>query len=248
MVFSSETNEFKKISEGAVKRITGDEPITANPKFMKPIQFHTTWQTVLATNNLPEFGTHDIAFINRLLILPFHAHFYENEEMRLAAEKKGSRYFKPAINPEPIKRAIYTERASILMYLAKRLLEIDKVIPESKECLEAKQRYIKDNNSIIELITDMLEFDTTKNYFTPTKDLVNFYNEDQNVRYSSKFIIHRIRDVYPFVENSKKRINGKLTRGLKNIRLSYGAHPEGYNGNFTEAEVAKFILDEEGDY
>ena len=249
LTFASETNEFKRISEGAVKRITGDEPITANPKFQRPIQFHTTWQTVLSTNHLPEFGTHDSAFINRLLILPFHAHFYEDEDMRKRAEEKGSRYFMPAKDPVPIKEDIVAERASILLYLANRLIEINKAIPESPECLEAKQRYIKDNNSIMELVSEMLEFDKELNYFTPTRDLVNFYNEDQNVAYSSKFIVNRVKDVYPFVENHTKSINGKLVRGLKNIRLIYGAYPEGYQGNFTDMEISKHVLDEtEGEF
>lgn len=248
VAFSSETNENKKVSEGAIKRLTGDEPIVANPKFQKPIQFHTTWQMVLATNHLPEFSTYDQAFINRLLIIPFYTNFYTSEDMKARAAKKGSRYFKEARNGVELKREILAEKGSIIYYLAQRYLELDYTIPESKECKGAKDQYIKDNSGIYEMIENIVEFSETENWFTPTKDIVNYYNEDQHTSYSSKFIISRLKEVYPFLENNTKRVNGKLTRGLKGIRLKYGAYPEGYTGNFTDAEIHKYALEEENTY
>ena len=244
VAFSSETDEAKKVSEGAIKNLTGDEMISANPKYQGVIHFQTTFQLVLATNFLPTFSAHDNAFVNRLLILPFQTCFYESDEMKEAAERRGAKYFKPKGNGPEIREKIMAERAQILMYLAKRYQELGVTIPESKECLKAKSHYVKDNNGIVEMITEMIEYDETKNYFTPTKDIVDFYNSEQHTRYSSRFIVSRIKEVYPMVDNHSQRINGKLTRGLRNIRLIYGAYPEGYSGNYSEEEVEKYTTEE----
>ena len=232
--FSSETEESKRIAQGAVKSLTGNETITANPKYKGVIEFKTTFQLVLATNYLPSFSAHDAAFINRLLILPFYTCFYSSEEEKERAESKGSRYFKVAKDPlEEVKQ----ERAQILLYLAKRYQELENTLPESGECLEAKRHYVDDNNDIVKFLTEFVEYSDEKNWFTPTKDLVDFYNEENNSRYSSKFVIMRLKELYPLVEAASKMLNGKLTRGVKHIRLKVGAYPEGYTGNHTKEEL-----------
>ena len=96
------------------------------------------------------------------------------------------------------------------------------------------------------MLLEVIEFDTTKSYFTPTKDIIDYYNSEQNTKYSARFIVSRIKEVFPLVSNSSKRIHGKLTRGLKHIRLIYGAWPEGYEGNFTQEEIDAYNLEEEG--
>ena len=245
VAFSSETNESKRVSEGAIKQLTGDENISANPKYQKQITFKTTFQLVLSTNYLPAFSAHDNAFVNRLLILPFHTCFYDTEEKKENGKRFGSRYFKEAGNITTIKEGIQKERAQILYYLAKRYQELDINIPESEECLEAKAHYIKDNNSIIDMIDEVMEYDESKNWFTPTKDLVSYYNEELNTKYGSQEVIGKVKSVFPFVENHLKRVNGKALRGLKHIRLKYGMYPEGYMGNFTEAEISKFAMEEQ---
>ena len=84
---------------------------------------------------------------------------------------------------------IKQERAAILLYLAKRYRELDDEIPESKACLNAKNHYIEDNNDIVNFINEFVEFDEAptevKYYFTPTRDLTDFYNDENNTRYSS---------------------------------------------------------------
>ena len=236
VAFSSETDEAKRISEGAIKNLTGNETVKANPKYQGNITFQTTFQLVLSTNFLPTFSAHDNAFVNRLLILPFQTCFYDSEKMKLAAEVRGAKYFKEASDIEVIKTGIFKERAQILYYLAKRYQELGHTIPESPACEKAKSHYIKDNNGVVDMIEEMLIFDDTMDYFTPTKDIVDYYNAEQNSRYSSRFIVSRIKEVYPLVDNHSKRIRGKLTRGLKHIRLIFGAYPEGYDGNYTEEE------------
>ena len=238
--FSSETEESKRISQGAVKALTGDETIVANPKYKDVIEFRTTFQLVLSTNYLPTFSAHDAAFIDRILVLPFYTCFYKTEEQKERAKSKGSRYFIEAKDPADVVEAIKEERASVLYYLASRYQEIEHSIPESKESEESKNHYIDDNNDIFRFLKEFCEYSDKDDYFTPTKDLVNFYNEENNTRYSAKYVVLRLKEVYPQAYTSAKIIGKeikKLTRGIRGIRLRYGAYPEGYTGNFTQEEI-----------
>lgn len=244
VAFSSETNEAKKVSEGAIKNLTGDESITANPKYQGMITFKTTFQLVLSTNYLPRFSAHDNAFVNRLLILPFHTCFYDTNEKKERGKLHGSRYFKEAKNITKIKEGIQKERAQVLYYLARRYQELDLNIPESGECLEAKSHYIKDNNDILDMIHDILEFDEGRGWFTPTKDLIDYYNAEQHTKCSQHTVMTRVKQVFPLVESHSKRVNGKLARGWKNIRFKYGVYPEGYMGSFTDEEIQNYLREE----
>lgn len=249
VAFASETEESKRVSQGSVKVLTGDETITANPKYKGIIQFKTTFQLVLATNYLPTFSAHDAAFIDRVIILPFYTCFYKGEEQRERSQRRGSRYFMEAKDPKGMMEAIKSERAKILYYLATRYMELDKDIPESPECRNAKGHYVDDNNDIFKFFEEFLEFsDEPDNglpfWFTPSRDITNFYNEENNTRFSSKFVSMRIREVYPLVETASKKVDGKLTRGLKHVRITHGAYPEGYSGNYTEIERKKLDIQE----
>jgi P4 family phage/plasmid primase-like protien len=239
VAFASETEESKRVSQGAVKALTGNETMTANPKYKGMIEFKTTFQLVLSTNYLPAFSAHDNAFIDRVLILPFYSNFYNSEEQKDAAERRGSKYFYPAQDLTKRLNDIRSERAQILFYLAKRYQELTAEIPESDECLQSKRHYIDDNNDIVQFLQEFVEYDPDHGhkYFTPTRDLVNFYNSENNTRYSSKFVIMRLKEVYPYVETASRLVNGKLTRGIRNVRLKWGAYPEGYQGNYTPEEI-----------
>lgn len=236
VAFSSETEESKRVSQGAVKALTGNETMTANPKYQSMIEFKTTFQVVLSTNYLPNFSAHDAAFIKRVIILPFYTCFFHTEEEREMAANRGSRYFIEARDPIVVADAVKAERPKILFYLARRYQELGDEIPESAECRTAKNHYIDENNDIINFINEFVEYSDSDGWFTPTRELTDFYNEENSTRYSSKFVVMRVREVYPLVETHSKMINGKLTRGLHNIRLKLGAYPEGYDGNFTKEE------------
>lgn len=245
VAFASETEESKRVSQGMIKHLTGDEEMTANPKYQGMITFKTTFQLVLSTNYLPSFSAHDNAFVNRLLILPFYTTFYQNEEQKESGKRTGSRYFIPARDISTIKEGILKEKAQVLYYLARRYQELDITIPESPQCLEAKEHYIQDNNGIVDFIDETVEFDDTKDWFTPTKDIVDFYNEDQNTRYSAKYILMRIKEVLPLAQKTTRRIDGKLHRGLSHIRLKFGTYPEGVfpYGNFTKQELESLKIE-----
>lgn len=247
--FASETEETKHISQGTVKSLTGNETVSANPKYRGMIEFQATFQLVLATNYLPKFSAHDSAFISRVLILPFKTCFYSNESERTNARRRGATHFVPAVDPQKIKRDILKERPQILYYLAKRYQEIqENGIPESEVSLDSKKHYVDDNNDLIQFIEDFVEYDVkpengVRYYFTPTKDLVDFYNSENNTKASAKFVVMRLREVYPLAETYSKMVNGKLTRGLKHIRIKFGAYPEGWMGNYTQEELDRLKME-----
>jgi P4 family phage/plasmid primase-like protien len=236
--FASETEESKRVSQGQVKALTGNETIVANPKYQAVIEFATTFQLVLSTNYLPTFSAHDAAFIDRLLILPFYTCFYKTEEQKERAGRRGSRYFIESRDPDAIKAEVLAERAQVLYYLAMRYQEISGgAIPESAECLEAKRHYVDDNNDIFQFFNEFLE--EGEEYFTPSKDLVDFYNEENNTRYSGKFVAMRLKEAFPNVVTGKSHyVDGRKMRGIWGIRICYGAFPQGWQGNFSSKELS----------
>lgn len=249
VAMAAETEEGKKISQGTVKQLTGNEKMIVNPKYKGIITFHTTFQLVLATNYLPNFSAHDNAFVNRLLVIPFYTAFCDTEEERAIWRKKGARYFHETEDIEELKSKIKAERAGVLRVLVETYMRIEKNgIPESKECLELKNNYIESNDDIGKFFEDFCEYSVSPKeeaphlnrqsyFFTPTKDIVDFFNTENNTRYSAKFVQMRLKEQFPGVESYSKSINGKLTRGLKHIRLKYGAYPEGYGGNHSVEEI-----------
>jgi hypothetical protein len=121
-------------------------------------------------------------------------------------------------------------------------------IPESAESKESKRHYIDDNNDIVQFLSEFVEYDPSHGhiYFTPTRDLTDFYNQENNTRYSAKFVIMRLREIFPHIDMASKIVNGKLSRGVRNVRLKYGAFPEGYSGNYTKEEIEALGIEEAG--
>jgi P4 family phage/plasmid primase-like protien len=240
--FASETEEGKKISQGTVKQLTGNEKMTVNPKYKKMIEFHTTFQLVLATNYLPMFSAHDNAFSDRLLTIPFHTAFYSNEDEKEKYRKLGCKYLLPSENIDKLKTNILKERSGIIKNMVKRYQTIkEDIIPESPECKHLKSKYIESNDDMGAFFNDFVDYDVESGYFTPTKDIVNFYNDENNTKYSARFLALRIKEAFPEVTNGIKQIGGKNTRGFKTIRIKPGSYDEAYRGNYTTAEL-NFII------
>lgn len=242
--FASETEEGKKISQGTVKQLTGNEKMTVNPKYKKMIEFHTTFQLVLATNYLPMFSAHDNAFSDRLLTIPFHTAFYNSEEEREKYSTLGAKYLKPSKNIEKLKNDIMSERAGVIKLLVTTYKNIvEDIIPESSECKELKSKYIESNDDMGSFFDDFIDYDVEAKYFTPTKDVVNFYNEENNTKYSARFLSLRIKEAFPGVTSGIKNIGGKNTRGFKGLRIKPGSYEHGYSGNYTKEELSRVMIE-----
>ena len=76
-VYSSETQDGKRLAESLVKELSGDRFITA--RFMRGefFQFPITFKIFLATNHLPTIRGTDPAIWDRILVIPFHVRIPE---------------------------------------------------------------------------------------------------------------------------------------------------------------------------
>ena len=93
-VISSETNDDVRLNEARIKSLTGGDPLTVNPKFKKPFEFHSTAKFWLAVNHLPEVKDDSEGMWRRLQILRFERTFSGSErdihlEERLNEELPG---------------------------------------------------------------------------------------------------------------------------------------------------------------
>ena len=214
VAIASETEEGKKISQGMVKKMTGDEAITANPKYQKVISFETTFQLVLTTNYLPSFSAHDGAFLDRLLVLPFYTRFYKNEEEKKSWEKNYS--VLPFKDGGQLKKDIFSERAAILKLLVSRYIRRAEM-PKSPESKKLLSNYINENDLFGNFLTHYLEIGD--GFFVPTKELTSLFNDEYNTRYSSTFIVRRLKEASPEITVGRGKKDGLWQRGLMGVGI-----------------------------
>ncbi len=83
----SETNEGQRFDESKVKRLTGNETITAMRKYEQPFTFPATWKIWLDCNHLPKINGTDLGIWRRIRAIPFTATISEAErDMGLAVK------------------------------------------------------------------------------------------------------------------------------------------------------------------
>lgn len=78
-----ETDENKRLSEGLVKSLTGQDLITARKLFAQPIKYYPTFKFWIAMNHLPRISGIDTGIWRRLILIPFTQSFLGREETGL---------------------------------------------------------------------------------------------------------------------------------------------------------------------
>jgi P4 family phage/plasmid primase-like protien len=81
----TETKREEKLNDVMIKRATGHDVITANPKYGSTIEFKLVAKMFMITNNIPKMDN-DTALWSRLLLIPFNATFVK--EPNLPNEKQ----------------------------------------------------------------------------------------------------------------------------------------------------------------
>lgn len=71
IVVGSETNKGQRSDLAAIKRLTGDDPITCRPNFRSEMTFPPTHSLFLRTNHVPLGFTSDFAMVQRFLKIDF---------------------------------------------------------------------------------------------------------------------------------------------------------------------------------
>ena len=213
VAFASESEDGKKLSATIVKNLTGDDIITANPKNRDPITFQCTFQLIMATNYLPQFDSHDKAFIDRLLVLPFESHFYVDKK---ESKEKLGKYLFPAINKTTLEEQFHKERGAILHTTITDYVEFRKenrrvfVSPDSRTL---KNMYIQDNDNIGDFIKNFFTFDVKQS--VSVRRLAEMYQEfTGNQRVTSNWVSRQVCNSFIEVRRGLKQIDGKMTRVL----------------------------------
>lgn len=87
LVSCSEANRQYYFDEALVKRLTGNDPITARALYKEYITFRPEGKILIATNRVPRFDTSDIAFDNRVRMIPFDVSIPKEEQDRNLYDK-----------------------------------------------------------------------------------------------------------------------------------------------------------------
>ena len=80
LLMAIETEEGKKLALAKLKRMTGQDPITACYKFQHQYEFVPQWKVWLATNDAPSTRADDDAFWDRAKPIPFEIKFRNTEK------------------------------------------------------------------------------------------------------------------------------------------------------------------------
>lgn len=86
-VSSAEANKNCYFDEALVKRITGNDPMTARLLYKEHITFYPECKIMIATNRVPRFDSADTAFNNRVKLINFNVSIPEAEQDKNLADK-----------------------------------------------------------------------------------------------------------------------------------------------------------------
>lgn len=121
LITYSETASKDSLNDDLIKRITGEDKITARGLYRDPITFSLICKLILCTNHKPEINAQDKGMRRRVKFVPFNAKFCEN----------------------PAKENEYLKDTKLLKTLSK-----EKYINEFFSwCVEGAMEYYQDNNN-----------------------------------------------------------------------------------------------------
>lgn len=154
LTFAAIDEVYGAFDVSEVKRLTGDSTIAVERKKLDAYTVKQRWALAALANKLPSFSpATDIAFLQRLIIIPFDTVFYFDEEQK-------QRYLQLGIDESRLRAAkdkdellleIGNERAAALRYLIDTYMSVRKAGRRPYECersLKLKQDYQTANDVI----------------------------------------------------------------------------------------------------
>ena len=159
-----ELPEDGRLNADELKRLTGNDLISARKLRQGLHKFLPTAQIIIVGNELPSFYKHDSGIIRRLLVF----HFNIEHAKRIKDKQYKDLYKGVPGDSAKLSELIASEAPAIIRLLAEKYIELKQKynlnIPISQECENAKSQYIDDQNK-----------DTDKFYdacirFTPNDD------------------------------------------------------------------------------
>lgn len=137
-----ELPEDGRLNSDQLKRLTGNDMISARKLRQGLHKFLPTAQIIIVGNELPSFYKHDSGIIRRLLVFHFNV-----EHAKRSKDAKYKQLYKSVpSNPNEFEKKIIDEAPGIIKLLAEKYIELKEKynlnIPTSQECENAKSSYI----------------------------------------------------------------------------------------------------------
>ncbi len=191
-----------------IKRLTGDSSIAVERKRIDAYTLKQRWALAALTNKLPSFSpATDIAFLQRLIIIPFETVFYFNEEQRVRYQQLGieEENLKAARDKDELLAEIAEERAAALRYLIDTYIKMRKAGGRPYECersLKLKQDYQSANDVIEQFFLEHFKHDPfgRVEYARIISLWQSFTNDKKS---STREIINKLMARFPWLEKKK---------------------------------------------
>jgi len=158
-ITADELNKNDKLSEAKVKRLTGNDIITCNPKNRDPFNFKPTHNLWIFGNNKPSFDGTDKAMVNRIKLIGFDSPIPPEIRRR----------------PEAVLQEFIDENSGILNWALEGLAAyLEEGLVEPERIVEDVGAYQRENDPFAVFINDECELGDT---FSIRKDeLLTTYN------------------------------------------------------------------------
>ena len=231
--YAVEAQKGAKLSQNLVKKLSGNDTITARRMYESPISFEATWQLIYAVNDLPAINGDDHAFLSRLVTIPFNTIFYKDEEKKQDAIKRGvkEKHLKKANDTDKFKTSLYSERAGIIKWMIDNYNKLNKdlggIIPESAECQMKKHKYVDSNDDIKIFIDHFCMIDETggRDWMESYSRLADAFKDFSGKhKMSERRIASDIKKYHEILSSDVKRVNeyegGVIKRKQKSVIMN----------------------------
>jgi len=196
-----EPTKGEHINEGAMKGLTGSDPIFCNPKFKTPFYFTPMFHLVICANFTLDIKSNDDGTWRRIKVVEFLSKFKkimdkEEENTELFEFEKDINLTNNFPNWKSILLAILTEKA----------YELKGKINECKYVANATKKYREEQDRIGKYIKDNLEITKKNDNKVDIKILgqnfKDWYELNYKYKIGIKFLMDRLEDEYDIKMNN----------------------------------------------
>ncbi|MBZ0265806.1 hypothetical protein K8I28_14180 [bacterium] len=215
IVVSIEVEKGRKLAEGLVKSLTGQDTIACRYLYSESFEYKPTYSLWLIANDIPEIDANDGAIWRRIVRLPF--------ENTIPEEKRDPNIKMNLTNPE-------FAGSAILAWLVKGCQDYlgnGLAVPESVK--QSTKKFREDSDPLAAFFDEKTNINPdNKKFWISTRQLYSvgecwFNNNGENPPHSNK----------PFVEYLKKkgctskvnRVDGRQVRGWQGVELKPCEYP-----------------------
>ncbi len=139
---SSEINAKNAVSDALIKKLSGEDSITADRKFRDPVKFFSFARLLFSVNEVPLIEDRTHAFYRRLLVVEFTRTFTEDEQQR------------------DLREQLLRESDGILLWMLSGLVDLrkDNRFPDFEAIKSAVMKFRRENNSVLAFAEQWLNF------------------------------------------------------------------------------------------